>query len=96
MTGVLKRVVVVVLLGLVGLTAGVTYGMLFPSNEIGETLVLTADSPHSASDLVTITRDYHPGVRAVAHGRRVIDLSVTGSLSDGDIAFCVPVGRRSA
>jgi len=90
LTGVLKRVVVVVLLGFVGLTAGVAYGMRFPSHEIGETLVLTADSPHPASDLVTITRLYHPGVRAVARGRRVIDLSVAGSLSDADIAFVCP------
>jgi len=90
LTSVLKKVVVVVLLGFVGLTAGVTYGMLFRSHEIGETLMLTADSPHSATDLVTITRDYHPGVRAVAHGSRVIDLAVARSLSGYDIAFVCP------
>ena len=90
LTGVLKRVVVVVLLGFVGLTAGVAYGMLNPGHEMGETLMLTADSPHSASDLVTITRNYHPGVRAVAQGRRVIDLSVARRLSAYDIAFVCP------
>jgi hypothetical protein len=90
LTNVLKKVVVVVLLGFVGLTAGVAYGMQFRSHDIGETLKLTAGSPHSAAELINITRDYHPGVRAVAHGTRVIDLSVADRLSAYDIAFVCP------
>ena len=89
LTGVLKRVAVVVLLGLVGLTAGVAYGTLFSSNEFGATIVLPAESSYtfpsrydSAPDLMREMRGLHPGVHLVAHGGSVIDLSVTGSVSD--------------
>ena len=93
LTGVLKRVVVVVLLGLVGLTAGIVYAALFPPS-YGATIVLPAESSYtfpsryvSAPGLVTSirARHEHPGVRLVAHGERVIELS-TGSLSDRDRA----------
>lgn len=74
------------LLGLAGLTAGVASGMLFPG-EIRETFVVPAHTL-PASDLVRMERGQHPGVRVVAHGRRVIDLSTSGSVRDADEAWC--------
>lgn len=76
----LKKVMAVVLLGFLGLTAGVAFGVLFPSYEIADALELPAHSPHSASDVVIMTQDDHPGVRVVAYGGRLIEFSATGSL----------------
>lgn len=81
----LKRVMVIVLLGFLGLTAGAAFGVLFPRYEVDDALVLPAHSPHSASDLVIMTRDDHPGVLVTAHGR-AISFSATGSLGDADRA----------
>ena len=106
-TGVLTRVMVVVLLGCVGLTAGLAYGTLFSSNEIGAigaTIVVPAESSYtfpsrysSAPDLVRIMRGLHGGVRVVAHGDRVLELSANGSLSDAKKAAGLrPVSLRYA
>jgi hypothetical protein len=85
--GMLKRATLVVLLGFLGLTAGVTFDMFFPSSyEVDDALVLPAHSPHSAADLVSMTRDDHPGVLVVAHGAHHIEFSATGSLGDADRA----------
>jgi hypothetical protein len=96
LTGVLNRVMVVVLLGCVGLTAGLAFGTLFSSNQsatslfpglgpatsLGITIVEPAKSSYtfpgrfiSAPDLVRMLRGHHPGVRMVALGERVIELS---------------------
>jgi hypothetical protein len=91
LTGVLNRVMVVVLLGCVGLTAGVAFGTLFSSSEIRETFVVPAHTL-SASDLVRMERGTHPAVRVVAHGRRVIELSTPGHRIDADedwSALCI-------
>jgi len=91
----LRRVMVVVLLGCLGLTSGVTLGTLFPSYDgaryhVPAGLLLPANSPHSASELVIMTRDNHPGVRVIAFGghcqgcrwlKRHIGFDATGSLS---------------
>ncbi|HEX9035000.1 MAG TPA: hypothetical protein VF834_24425 [Streptosporangiaceae bacterium] len=84
----LKRFALVVLLGLLGLAAGFTYGVLFPSFGVGDALVLPADSPRSAMDLVTVTRGDHPGVLITSHGR-IISFSATGSLGDADRAVAL-------
>lgn len=68
----------IVLFAFLGLTAGVAFGVLFPSYEVGGELVLPALSPHSASDLVGMTWDDHPGVRVDGHGRS-IEFSAAGS-----------------
>jgi hypothetical protein len=97
---VVKRIVVVVLLGCVGLTAGVVFGTLFPSYDVTRYdvpagLLLPANSPHSASELVIMTRDDHPGVRVIAYGgrcqgcrwlRRHIGFDATGSLGSTERA----------
>jgi len=116
--GMLNRVMVVVLLGCVGLTAGLAYGTLFSSNQsfthscrstwklwgnrsqpgggpqpwcsptntsrtsLGVTVVLPAKTFHAdfipAPELVRWHPRLHPGVREVAHGERVIELTPTG------------------
>ncbi|MGN6678113.1 MAG: hypothetical protein ACTHKL_10015 [Streptosporangiaceae bacterium] len=97
MTGAFDRVMIVVLLGCVGLTAGLAFGTLFagnqsarslfpghgPTRNLGVTFVLPPKSSYTfparfspAPELVKLTREaHHPGVRAVAHGERVIVLS---------------------
>ncbi len=83
----LKRVAAVALLGFLGLVVGVVFDVVFPSSyEVADALVLPAHSPHSASDLVSMTRNDHPGVLVVAHGGRGIFFSATGSLGDADRA----------
>jgi hypothetical protein len=89
---VLKQVAAVVLLGLLGLTAGVAVGVLSSPAQafyVETGLLLPAHSPHTASDLTRMTRDDHPGVRITAYGgrcqqcrwlKRHIDFSDTGSL----------------
>src|SRR5262245_60111221 len=77
----LKRVMVVVLLGCIGLTAGVAV-----TGMGGQRYVKTAEillRPNSdASHIVAMTKSQHPGVRVFAHsnGRRpTITVSATGS-----------------
>jgi len=88
LTGVLRKVAVVVLLGFVGLTAGFVYGTFVPPT-YGATIVLQAESSYrfparysSAPDLVRLMRGKNRGVRVVAHGERVVELSTNGSLRD--------------
>ena len=110
LTGVLNRVMVVVLLGCVGLTAGLAFGTLFsgnqsfsiscrsgigpqpwcsptvtPTTSLGVTVVMPPRSSYkkpanfvSAEEMVRWHPRLHPGVREVAHGDRVIELSPTG------------------
>jgi hypothetical protein len=91
---------VVALLGCVGLTAGVTLGTLFPSYDltryyVSSGLLLPANSPRSASELVIMIRNDHPGVRVIAYGRhcqgcqrlkRHIGFDATGSLGSTEMA----------
>jgi hypothetical protein len=88
---VVTRIVVVVLLGCVGVTAGVVFGTLFPSYDVTRYdvpagLLLPANSPHSASELVIMTRDDHPGVRVIAYDERHIGFFATGSLGSTERA----------
>ncbi len=83
--GVLKTVRVVVLLGFLGLIAGYAFGVLFPRYDVEYVIQMPAHSPHSASDLVRMTRDEHPGVRVVAF-RGGVDFSASGSLGSADRA----------
>ena len=82
----LTKVMAVVLLGFLGLTAGIAVGVLFPRYEVGGGLRLPAHSPHSAPDLVNMTRNDHPGVSVVAYGERNIGFSTTDSISSADRA----------
>ena len=70
----------IVLFAFLGLTAGIAFGVPFPSYDVDGGLVLPPHSPHSVSELVRMTRDDHPGVRVDGHGR-YIEFSATGSLS---------------
>ncbi len=83
--GMLKRVLAVVLLGFLGLITGYAFGVLFPQFDVEYAIKLPAHSPHSASDLVRMTRDEHPGARVVAF-RGGIDFSATGNLGSADRA----------
>jgi hypothetical protein len=76
---------IVVLLGYLCLAVDVTLNVPFSGYEVGDALQLPANSPHSASDLVRMTRDDHPGVLVEAH-RRTISFSARGSLDDADRA----------
>jgi|SRR5215467_14977138 len=67
---------VVVLLGCVGLTAGLAVGTLFASSEFRVTFAVPAHTL-SAADLVSMERGHHPGVHLVARGQRVIELWTT-------------------
>jgi hypothetical protein len=124
--GALNKVIVVVLLGCVGLTAGLAYGTLFPSHEsfsnscrtgggpqpwcspsnlrsaqrLGVTVVMPAKSTYtfpvrfrSAPDEVRLFRGDHPGVREVAHGERVIELTPTGLSPSARWQVCM-IARR--
>ncbi len=120
-TGVLDRVMVVVLLGCVGLTAGLAFGTMFSSHEsfshscrsgggpqpwcsptdgsrtsLGVTVVIPAKTFPSgftpAPKLLRLQID-HPGVREVAHGERVIEVTPTGFGPSGRWAACV-IDRR--
>jgi hypothetical protein len=96
---------VVVLLGCVGLTAGVAFGTLFPSYDatrysVPAGLLLPAHSPYSGSELEFMTRDDHPGVRVVAYGghcqgcrwlKRHIGFFATGSLGSTERAVHLAV-----
>jgi len=83
---VLKRVLVVVLLGFLGLAAGMAFGAVFPRYQVDYAILLPAHSPHSASDLVRMTRDDHPGVRVVDYRLNVVEFSAIGSLASAERA----------
>jgi hypothetical protein len=103
---------IVVLLGCVGLTAGLAFGTLLPSYRvIGQPvnvtagLLLPAHSPYSGSELEFMTRDDHPGVRVVAYGghcrgcrwlKRHIGFSAFGSLGDAERAVHLAVREAIA
>ena len=72
----LKRAMVLVLLGCVGLTAGLAFGTLISSNEFRLTFAVPAHTV-PAADLVSIERGHHPGVHLTARGPRVIELWTT-------------------
>jgi hypothetical protein len=79
-------ILLVVPLAFVALVAGFELDTFFPSNyQVGDAVVLPANSPHSAADLVRMTRDDYPGVR-VDYAGRSISFSATGSLGDADKA----------
>jgi hypothetical protein len=60
---------------------GVAFAVLFPRYEIGAGLVQPANSPHSAPELVIMTRDDHPGVIVDGRGRFIEFSATSGSLS---------------
>jgi hypothetical protein len=125
LTGVLDRVMVVVLLGSAGLTAGLVYGTLVSSGEsfshscrtgsgpqpwcspttdskssLGVTVVMPAKSSYSrpvhfrsARDTVRLFRRDHPGVREVAHGERVIEVTAAGLSPSARWQVCM-IARR--
>src|SRR5262245_16882897 len=80
-------ILLVVPLAFVALVAGFELDRFFPSNyQVGDELVLPVDGPHSAADLVMMTRDDHPGVSVEGAGRS-ISFSATGSLDDAGKAL---------
>ncbi len=112
----LNRVMVVVLLGCVGLTAGLAFGTLFsrnqsatslfpghgPASSLGVTVVLPAKSTYTfparfrpAPDLVRLTQMGHfPGVRVVARGELVVELSPKRFSPKGRWDVCVAQRRH--
>jgi hypothetical protein len=89
---VLKRVMVVVLLGFVGLVVGVMVTPLGgPSYNASGVIRLPAHSPQSSTDLVTMVRGQHPGVRVIPAGNRSIYVSVNGSLNGSTNAYTAAI-----
>jgi hypothetical protein len=110
-TGVLDRFMVVVLLGCVGMTTGLTFGTVFsgnqsamslfpghgPTTSLSVTVVLPPKSSYTfparfspAPELVKLTRlGHNPGVRAVALGERVVELSTKPLSPEGRRFVCV-------
>ena len=77
----LKRVMVVVLLGFLGLVVGVmATSRGGPEYNASGELVLPAHSQQSATDLVAMVKGQHPGVRVIPAGSRIIYVSANGSL----------------
>src|SRR5262245_18658101 len=68
----LKRIVAVVLLGTLGLIVGfaVTYSGGYRYKVVSTLVLPTRNSPHSAADLVALTRGHHPGAHVLALSRR--------------------------
>jgi hypothetical protein len=109
--GALDRVMVIVLLGCVGPTAGLAFGTLFAANQsvlslfpghgpatsLGVTIVEPPKSSFTfparfspAPALVRLTREaHHPGVRAVALGERVVELSTKPMSPEGRSFVCM-------
>jgi len=86
--GVLKRVMMVVLLGFVGLIVGVMVTPLGgPSYNASGEIWLPAHSRESATDLVSMVKGQHPGVRVIPAGSRSIYVSVNGSLNGSANAY---------
>jgi hypothetical protein len=81
-----KKAAAVVLLGFFGLVAGVAFGLVFPRYQVDYGLLLPANSPHTAPDLVRITRGDLPGVSVTAPSQRIISFSATGSIRSTDRA----------
>lgn len=74
-----KKIMTVVLLGLVGLVIGAKVTSLGgPRYEAFEQLTLPANS-HQAPTLVAMTRGQHPDVKVSAAGGRSIEVSANGS-----------------
>jgi hypothetical protein len=111
LTGVLDRVMVVVLLGCLGQTEGLAFGTLFagkqsvmslfpghgPATRLSVTIVEPPKSSFTfparftpAPVLVRLTREaHHPGVRAVALGQRVVELSTKPFSPEGRSFVCM-------
>jgi hypothetical protein len=84
----LRRVMVVVLLGFVGMVVGVMVTPLGgPSYNASGEIWLSAHSWQSASDLVAMVKGQHPGVRVIPAGSRTIYVSVNGSLNGSAKAY---------
>ncbi len=82
MTYMVKKLMIVALLGLAGLALGVAATALGgPRYNASDEMWLPADSRVSATDLVAMVRDQHPGVRVIPAGSRVIYVSANGSLA---------------
>ena len=87
-----KRVMVVVLLACVGLTAGVAFGTLFSSTQSRPHFTVLRTQTrcdagwrlHSPSDLVTTIRGHHPPpkLQGVAHGGGCLIMDVPVRISD--------------
>src|SRR5262244_772850 len=84
----LRRAMVVVLLGFVGLVVGVMVTPLGgPSYNASGEIWLPAHSRVSATDLVAMVKGQHPGVRVIPAGSRTINVSVNGSLNGSANAY---------
>ena len=82
MKAMLKKVMVVVLLGFLGLVVGSRVTSLGgPSYNASGQMSLPAHSRESAADLVAMVKGLHPGVRVIAAGDRTIYVSANGSLA---------------
>jgi hypothetical protein len=94
--GARKKASAVVLLGFLGFVVAIAYGMLFPSYHlngfyVSAGLLLPADSPFKASDLMLMTRDEHPGVRIVAYDDLHIGFFAAGNLGNAETAVHLAV-----
>ena len=89
----LKKVAIVGVLAVLGMVVGFAATLLGGYRvEIGSTLTLPANSPHSSSDLAAMTRGHHPGAQVWAHGR-AITIHATGSFVEAEHAMRVAYGE---
>ena len=77
-----KKLMIVALLGLAGLALAVAVTALGgPRYNASDEMWLPAHSREPATDLVAMVQGQHPGVRVIPAGNRVIYVSANGSLA---------------
>jgi len=85
----LRRIAVIALLGILGLSVGYTSTWLGGHRYyIGTTLWLARHGPHSAKELVAMTSGHHPGAQVRADGHNV-DIEATGTILGADHTMSV-------
>ena len=91
-----KKLLIVALLGLAGLALGVAVTALGgPRYNASDEMWLPAHSREPATDLVAMVQGQHPGVRVIPAGSRVIYVSANGSLAGSAISPPSWAGRAT-
>jgi hypothetical protein len=86
----LKRIVAVVLIGILGLVVGiaVTYSGGYRYKVIGTLVLPDRNSPHSAAELVAMTWGHHPGAHLTPLARRnSVRMIATGTFDGAEHAI---------
>jgi len=86
----LKRISIIVLLGILGLSVGYVSTWLGGHRYyIGTVLWLPRHSAHSPAELVAMTSGHHPGADVRASGGNMISIEATGTILGADHAMRV-------